>query len=225
MVSRILNDKSDSIQTAPEESVHSAKDGPSGEAPANEYPTDHAPPEESPAEEPLAEEPLAEEPLAEEPLAEEPTPEEPPPEEPLAEEPPPEEPAAEEPADDSLTYDLGPAPEFDYPEPDYLEPDHRPSSPVCEISYPECEVEAISKPFQEAISEPCEEGSHFTESENTMESESGVCPNRAKHLLDGDMWKDCRQCRAMLCQVAIQLARMTHVNEDGYETVDRVLIE
>ncbi|OCK74633.1 hypothetical protein K432DRAFT_447189, partial [Lepidopterella palustris CBS 459.81] len=137
MVSRILNDKSDSIQTAPEESVHSAKDGPSGEAPANEYPTDHAPPEESPAEEPLAEEPLAEEPLAEEPLAEEPTPEEPPPEEPLAEEPPPEEPAAEEPADDSLTYDLGPAPEFDYPEPDYLEPDHRPSSPVCEISYPE----------------------------------------------------------------------------------------
>ena len=51
----------------------------------------------------------------------------------------------------------------------------------------------------------------------------GICPARAKHLLEGDTWKSCELCRAVLCQVAIRLA--DHVDNDGYEIVERVLIQ
>lgn len=58
--------------------------------------------------------------------------------------------------------------------------------------------------------------------------EGMLCPVRAKHLLEGDMWKTCKQCRAVLRQVAIQLASTStstgHADEDGYEMVDQVLI-
>ena len=59
-------------------------------------------------------------------------------------------------------------------------------------------------------------------SEQPVKVEDGICPVRAKHLLEGDMWKTCRQCRAVLRQVAIQLASTGHADEDGYEMVDRV---
>ncbi|KAL6708710.1 hypothetical protein ACN47E_002406 [Coniothyrium glycines] len=42
------------------------------------------------------------------------------------------------------------------------------------------------------------------------EAEDGICPLRAKHLLEGDQWKTCQQCQALLCQVAINLVRTGH---------------
>ena len=41
------------------------------------------------------------------------------------------------------------------------------------------------------------------ESKQPVKIEDGICPVRAKHLLEGDKWKTCRQCRAVLRQVAI----------------------
>jgi hypothetical protein len=59
-------------------------------------------------------------------------------------------------------------------------------------------------------------------SENTIETENSLCPARATHLLEGDKWKDCRSCRAVLRQVAIQLSRAGNTSEDGYDMLDGV---
>ncbi|RYO74103.1 hypothetical protein DL766_004924 [Monosporascus sp. MC13-8B] len=63
------------------------------------------------------------------------------------------------------------------------------------------------------------------ESGQPVEAEGEVCTVRAKHLLEGDKWKNRKQCRAILRQVAIQLARAGHADEDGYEMVDRALMK
>ncbi|RYP22523.1 hypothetical protein DL765_001581 [Monosporascus sp. GIB2] len=62
-------------------------------------------------------------------------------------------------------------------------------------------------------------------SEQPIEAVGEICTVRAKHLLEGDKWKNCKQCRAILRQVAIQLARAGHADEDGYEVVDQVLMK
>jgi hypothetical protein len=36
--------------------------------------------------------------------------------------------------------------------------------------------------------------------------QSAVCPFRAQHILDGDSWKNCKKCRAVIFQLSIQLA-------------------
>lgn len=59
------------------------------------------------------------------------------------------------------------------------------------------------------------------EFEQYIEAGDEICPVRAKHLL-GDEWKHCRQCRVMLRQVAIQLARAGHADEDEYVVVDQM---
>lgn len=59
--------------------------------------------------------------------------------------------------------------------------------------------------------------------EEPMEVEDGICSVRAKHLL-GDEWKNCRKCRAILRQVAIQIASLGHANEVGYVMVDQALM-
>ncbi|PSN59046.1 hypothetical protein BS50DRAFT_626910 [Corynespora cassiicola Philippines] len=51
-----------------------------------------------------------------------------------------------------------------------------------------------------------------------------ICPFRADHLM-GDKWKDCKKCRAMLCLVAIQIARSDHSDEEGYEIVGQMLMK
>jgi hypothetical protein len=62
------------------------------------------------------------------------------------------------------------------------------------------------------------------ELEQHIEAEDEICPVRAKHLL-GDEWKHCRQCRVLLRQVAIQLARAGNADEDGYVVVDQMLMK
>ncbi|KAL5425946.1 hypothetical protein PMIN06_012981 [Paraphaeosphaeria minitans] len=62
------------------------------------------------------------------------------------------------------------------------------------------------------------------ELDQPIEDDGEICPVRAKHLL-GDEWKNCRQCRVMLRQVAIQLARADPADEDGYMVVDQVLMK
>ena len=37
--------------------------------------------------------------------------------------------------------------------------------------------------------------------------ENIICPFRVIHLLEGDMWRNCRSCRAVINQVAFQLTR------------------
>lgn len=63
------------------------------------------------------------------------------------------------------------------------------------------------------------------ESEQPVKIENGICSVRAKHLLEGDKWKTCRQCRAVLRQVAIQLASTGHADENEYEMMDHILTE
>ena len=92
------------------------------------------------------------------------------------------------------------------------------------------------KPSEEAVETHVSSHSHSgfqAESEQQpVKIEDGICPNRAKHLLEGDQWKTCRQCRAVLRQVAIQLVNMGHhadenenenENENEYEIVDHIL--
>lgn len=63
------------------------------------------------------------------------------------------------------------------------------------------------------------------EPEQPVKIEDGICPVRAKHLLEGDKWKTGRQCRAVLRQVAIQLASTAHADVNEYELVDYILTE
>lgn len=111
----------------------------------------------------------------------------------------------------------------------------RPASPVCDFNYLECRAKPVSETCEECIPSPSKDDilepsrsglpSLNSESECTKETQSSVCPARARHLLEGDMWKNCRQCRAVLRQVAIQLAAHVDWDGDGYEMVDRVLME
>jgi len=57
-----------------------------------------------------------------------------------------------------------------------------------------------------------------------IEGEGEICRVRAKHLFDGDEWKNCNLCRAFVRQVAIQLALSGHTDKGGYGIVDQVLI-
>ncbi|KAF2804328.1 uncharacterized protein BDZ99DRAFT_467613 [Mytilinidion resinicola] len=44
--------------------------------------------------------------------------------------------------------------------------------------------------------------------------QSSMCPFRARHILDGDSWKSCKKCRAMICQVSIQLAHQENLDAE-----------
>ncbi|CAO2655385.1 Nn.00g104490.m01.CDS01 [Neocucurbitaria sp. VM-36] len=61
--------------------------------------------------------------------------------------------------------------------------------------------------------------------EEPVDAEENICHFRAQHLLEGNRWRSCKQCRALLHQVTIQLARTDLSDEDGYEVVDRVLMK
>jgi hypothetical protein len=52
----------------------------------------------------------------------------------------------------------------------------------------------------------------------------GLCLLRAKHLLEGDMWKSCQSCRAVVRQVAIQLSHIGAGEKESYKNVDEILI-
>jgi hypothetical protein len=129
------------------------------------------------------------------------------------------------PAEMSLTEDFESVLQMDYLD--------FPASSISESNYFGCKVEPILGIYEEhvpaqsenAVLEPS--SSDFpnldTASGYMKETESSVCPARARHLLEGDMWKDCEKCRALLCQVVVQLA--VHLDGDGYEMVNRMLID
>jgi hypothetical protein len=89
---------------------------------------------------------------------------------------------------------------------------------------------ATSEEFEENAA-PCEEST--LDKELTPSRESGpedavlvvrppgpdvgqsVCPFRARHILDGNGWKSCTRCRALIRQVSIQLTY-----EENLDTVD-----
>jgi hypothetical protein len=50
--------------------------------------------------------------------------------------------------------------------------------------------------------------------------QSSVCPFRVQHLLNGDSWKNCNKCRAMIRQVSIQLAQEEgSLDKEGIDTI------
>jgi len=54
--------------------------------------------------------------------------------------------------------------------------------------------------------------------------ENIICPFRVIHLLEGDMWRNCRSCRAVINQVAFQLTRKENLGGDEHEKVDEILV-
>jgi hypothetical protein len=67
---------------------------------------------------------------------------------------------------------------------------------------PAANPEAFSELEQEYKPEP----ESFLE-ETIPETSSTLCPRRSYHLLEGDGWKSCERCRAMLREIAVQLAK------------------
>jgi hypothetical protein len=51
--------------------------------------------------------------------------------------------------------------------------------------------------------------------------ENGLCISRATHLFHGEMWKDCRKCRAFIRQASLYLVNEESFDEDGYNVVER----
>ncbi|KAF1847187.1 uncharacterized protein K460DRAFT_413983 [Cucurbitaria berberidis CBS 394.84] len=99
-----------------------------------------------------------------------------------------------------------------FPEPKFGPVFDDPGEPVAETFQPD-EVDMLVKNGH---------GDLIGDPEQPVEADKEICPLRAKHLLEGDMWKSCEQCRALLRQIAIEIARKDLVNEDGYEVVGRV---
>jgi hypothetical protein len=83
--------------------------------------------------------------------------------------------------------------------------------------------EEEAAPFEVDVSyeEPSEDAVLVVPALELDVEQSSVCPFLAHHLLDGDSWKSCKKCRAMLCQVSIQLARGGNLN---VERVERMLL-
>jgi hypothetical protein len=104
-----------------------------------------------------------------------------------------------------------------------IEPENKKEEP----SYPSSYGKKKGKKMKKIKDIPVKQkapGKPALESEQAVEAEDSICPARARHMLEGDTWKDCKLCRAVLRQVAIQIARADHTHEDGYEIVDRVLM-
>ncbi|MCJ1347972.1 hypothetical protein MMC31_006202 [Peltigera leucophlebia] len=49
--------------------------------------------------------------------------------------------------------------------------------------------------------------------------ESIVCASRAEHFLNGDMWKNCNKCRALIHRISIELAKIMTAAEDEFEII------
>lgn len=71
-----------------------------------------------------------------------------------------------------------------------------------------CDVDATSEPLALAKDnvnlwplKSTEEsnGNSDLEAKQPTKAEGEICPLRVKHLLDGDKWKHCRQCWAIVC--------------------------
>jgi hypothetical protein len=67
---------------------------------------------------------------------------------------------------------------------------------------PSLNTEALPEPVQEYKPEP----ESFPEEAVSVAS-STLCPRRPQHLLGGDGWKSCERCRAILGEIAVQLAQ------------------
>lgn len=78
------------------------------------------------------------------------------------------------------------------------------SEPVV-VPEPAPEPEALPEAEQERMVEP-ELMPEEAMSEAVPESSGRLCPRRSRHLMKGDRWKSCEKCRAMLRDVAVQLA-------------------
>lgn len=48
--------------------------------------------------------------------------------------------------------------------------------------------------------------------------ESTVCASQAEHLLNGDMWKNCNKCRALIHRLSIELSQTVHVANGHFST-------
>ncbi|KAI9742511.1 MAG: hypothetical protein M1835_003064 [Candelina submexicana] len=83
-----------------------------------------------------------------------------------------------------------------------------------------------AEPVPEHIVQPKTKLELTSDLESLLEldvKENNLCAFRAKHLLEGDIWKHCQKCRAVIRQVSLQLARDRGSDKEEYEIVDRIL--
>ena len=81
--------------------------------------------------------------------------------------------------------------------------------PVPEVPEPEPAANPEAFPKPEACPKLEQEYKPKPESspeETIPETSSTLCPRRSHHLLKGDRWNSCERCRAMLREIAVQLA-------------------
>jgi hypothetical protein len=86
----------------------------------------------------------------------------------------------------------------EYTIPVLMEPEPEPAA----NTEPFLNTEVLPEPVQEYELEP----KSFPEEAVSVAS-STPCPRRPQHLLGGDGWKSCERCRAMLGDIAVQLAQ------------------
>lgn len=85
---------------------------------------------------------------------------------------------------------------------------------------PELANEKIPETLPEP-SPPCliaEPSEHAT----TQES-NDICASQAEHLLNGNMWKNCNKCRALICRLSTELAQTITVAEEGFEAINTTI--
>lgn len=58
-------------------------------------------------------------------------------------------------------------------------------------------------------------------SKHAATQESSVCAYQAEHLLNGDMWKNCNKCRALIRRLSTELAQTMTAAEEGFEVIQR----
>ena len=55
----------------------------------------------------------------------------------------------------------------------------------------------------------------------TTQESSDVCASQAEHLLNGDMWKTCNKCRALIRRLSTELAQTSTVAaEEEFEVIN-----
>lgn len=93
------------------------------------------------------------------------------------------------------------------------------SSEISGSGEPDSGPRRVPEPVHKTIAEPSplwiipKPSKHATQ-------ESSVCASQAEHLLNGDMWKNCNKCRALIRRLSTELAQTMTAAEEGFEVIE-----
>lgn len=93
------------------------------------------------------------------------------------------------------------------------------SSEISGSNEPDSGPGRVPEPVHETIPEPSSPWLILKPSKHATQ-ESSVCASQAEHLLNGDMWKNCNKCRALIRRLSTELAQTTTAAEEGFEVVE-----